>query len=172
MKKKFKDSISNAVNNSILTGALGKFSEAYKVNRAKAYEGIDFEELRQNIADRKAYAAAHLDTLAAAFKNNAEAQGAKVFKANSAQEAVDYILKVAKDNNVKTVVKSKSMASEEIHLNKHLEEIGVSVRETDLGEWIIQLAGQRPSHMVMPAIHMTKEEVSDLFSKEINERLS
>ena len=64
------------------------------------------------------------------------------------------------------------MASEEIHLNRHLEEAGISVRETDLGEWIIQLAGQRPSHMVMPAIHMTKEEVSDLFSKEIHERLS
>lgn len=172
MKKQFKDSISNAVNNSILTGALGKFSEAYKVNRAKAYDGIDFEKLRQNIADRKAFAATHLDALASAFKINAEAQGAKVFKANSAEEAVEYILKVAKDNNVKTVVKSKSMASEEIHLNKHLEETGVSVRETDLGEWIIQLAGQRPSHMVMPAIHMTKEEVSDLFSKEINERLT
>src|SRR5208337_2446189 len=103
---------------------------------------------------------------------NAEARGAKVFKAVTAQEAVDYILKVAKDNNVRTVVKSKSMASEEIHLNRYLEETGVSVRETDLGEWIIQLAGQRPSHMVMPAIHMTKEEVSDLFSREINERLS
>ncbi|HNX25436.1 MAG TPA: LUD domain-containing protein [Spirochaetota bacterium] len=172
MKKKFKESITNAVNNPILTGALGKFSEAYKVNRAKAYEGIDFEALRTNIAERKAFAATHLDLLAAEFKRNAEAHGAKVYKASTAQEAVDYILKVAKDNNVKSVVKSKSMASEEIHLNKHLEEIGVSVRETDLGEWIIQLAGQRPSHMVMPAIHMTKEEVSDLFSKEIHERLS
>ena len=64
------------------------------------------------------------------------------------------------------------MASEEIHLNKFLEENGMSVRETDLGEWIIQLAGQRPSHMVMPAIHMTKEEVSELFSKAVGERLS
>ncbi len=160
------------MNNSILTGALGRFSEAYRVNRAKAYEGIDFEELRQTIADRKSYAAAHLDEMAEQFKKNAEARGAKVFRAGSAQDALDYILKVAKDNNVKTVVKSKSMASEEIHLNKHLEEIGVSVRETDLGEWIIQLAGAEPSHMVMPAIHMTKEQVADLFSKEVHERLS
>lgn len=172
MEKKFKKSIHDAVNNSILTGALGRFSEAYRVNRAKAYEGIDFEELRQTIADRKSYAAAHLDEMAEQFKKNAEARGAKVFRAGSAQDALDYILKVAKDNNVKTVVKSKSMASEEIHLNKHLEEIGVSVRETDLGEWIIQLAGQKPSHMVMPAIHMTKEQVADLFSKEVHERLS
>ncbi len=172
MKKKFKESITNAVNNSVLTGALGKFSEAYKINRAKAYEGIDFEMLRQNIADKKAYAASHLDLLTSVFKINAEAQGAKVFKASSAQEAIDYIINVAKDNDVKTVVKSKSMASEEIHLNKHLEDEGISVRETDLGEWIIQLAGQKPSHMVMPAIHMTKEEVSDLFSNEVHERLS
>ncbi len=172
MEKNFKKSISNAVNNSVLTGALGKFSEAFKVNRAKAYEGINFEELRQTIADRKAYAAAHMEELAETFQKNAEARGAKVFRAGSAQDAIDYILKVAKDNNVKNVVKSKSMASEEIHLNKHLQDAGVSVRETDLGEWIIQLAGQRPSHMVMPAIHMTKEEVSDLFSKEVDERLS
>ncbi len=172
MKKKFKQSINKAVNNAVLTGALGKFSEAYKVNRAKAYEGVDFEALRQDIAGRKSYSASHLEELAAEFTKNAEAQGAKVFRANNAQQAIDYILKVAKDNNVKTLVKSKSMASEEIHLNSHLEESGVSVRETDLGEWIIQLAGQRPSHMVMPAIHMTKEDVSDLFSKEVNERLS
>ena len=84
----------------------------------------------------------------------------------------EYILQVARDNNVRTVVKSKSMASEEIHLNSYLEKAGLQVKETDLGEWIIQLAGQTPSHMVMPAIHMTKEEVSDLFSKEVDERLS
>lgn len=172
MKSEFKESVHKAVNNVILTGALGKFSEAYKVNRAKAYDGIDFEALRQNIADRKAYAATHIDLLAAAFRAKAEAAGAKVYLADSPQKVKDYILKVAKANNVKTVVKSKSMASEEIHLNKFLEENGMSVRETDLGEWIIQLAGQKPSHMVMPAIHLTKEEVADLFSKEIGERLS
>ena len=64
------------------------------------------------------------------------------------------------------------MATEEIHLNPYLEAAGIEVGETDLGEWIIQLAGQTPSHMVMPAIHLTKEEVSDLFSKELDERLS
>jgi len=172
VKKDFKDSVSKAVNNATLTGALGKFSEAYKVNRAKAYEGIDFEALRQNIADRKAYAASHIDLMAASFKAKAEALGAKVYLADSPDKVKDYILKVARDNNVKTVVKSKSMASEEIHLNDFLLKNGMSVRETDLGEWIIQLAGQKPSHMVMPAIHMTKEEVAELFGKEVNERLT
>jgi iron-sulfur cluster protein len=100
------------------------------------------------------------------------ARGAKVFRTSDPAKVREYILKVAQDNGVKTVVKSKSMATEEIHLNPYLEKAGISVGETDLGEWIIQLAGQTPSHMVMPAIHMTKEEVSDLFSKEINERLT
>ena len=79
---------------------------------------------------------------------------------------------IAADNGVKRIVKSKSMATEEIHLNPYLKNAGISVAETDLGEWIIQLAGQTPSHMVLPAIHMTREEVADLFSKEVNERLS
>ncbi len=171
METSFKDSIQKALNNPNLTGALGKFSEAYKVNRAKAYEGIDFEVLRQRIAERKAYAAAHLDTLAALFEQNASARGAKVFRTSDPAQARDYILKVAQHNGVKTVVKSKSMATEEIHLNAHLEKAGIAVCETDLGEWIIQLAGQTPSHMVMPAIHMTKEEVSELFSKAVEERL-
>jgi L-lactate dehydrogenase complex protein LldF len=172
MGSEFKESVHKAVNNANLTGALGKFSEAYKVNRAKAYEGIDFEELRGRIAELKSYAASHLDLLSDLFEQNAVARGAKVFRTNDPAKVREYILKVAQANNVKTIVKSKSMATEEIHLNPFLEKAGIKVRETDLGEWIIQLAGQTPSHMVMPAIHMTKEEVSDLFSKEVNERLT
>ena len=172
MEQEFKHSIDQALHNANLTGALGKFSEAWRVNRAKIYEGIDFEELRGRIAERKAYAVDHLKELCDLFQKNAEAKGAKVFRSNDPAKVREYILQVARDNNVRTVVKSKSMASEEIHLNSYLEKAGLQVKETDLGEWIIQLAGQTPSHMVMPAIHMTKEEVSDLFSKEVDERLS
>jgi len=172
MNKDFKASITRAVNDANLTGALGKFSEAYKVNRAKAYEGIDFEELRGRIAQIKSQAACDLDGLAETFKKNAEALGAKVYRTSDPNEVKQYILKVARDHGVKSVVKSKSMATEEIHLNRYLMEAGISVAETDLGEWIIQLAGQTPSHMVMPAIHMTKEEVADLFSKELDERIA
>ena len=76
-------------------------------------------------------------------------------------------MNVAKENGVQSIVKSKSMASEEIHLNRYLQDAGIEVKETDLGEWIIQLAGQTPSHMVMPAIHMTKEEVAEVFSDKV-----
>ena len=172
MQQEFKHSIDRALHNANLTGALGKFSEAYKVNRAKAYEGIDFEELRGRIAALKGYAASHLEELGNLFQKNAEAKGIKVFRTNDPAKVREYILKVAQEGGVKSIVKSKSMATEEIHLNPFLEKEGIEVNETDLGEWIIQLAGQTPSHMVMPAIHMTKEEVADLFSKEVDERLA
>ncbi len=167
MEKQFRESIDKAIHNPNLTGALGRFSEAYRISREKAYEGYDFEALRTQIAERKSYAASHLEELAEQFTRSAEARGTKVFRTSDPAKVRDYILNLAKQNGVSKVVKSKSMASEEIHLNKHLEEAGIDVRETDLGEWIIQLAGQTPSHMVMPAIHMTKEEVAAVFSKEV-----
>lgn len=171
-KDTFRASIRKAIGNANLTGALAAFSEAYKVNRARAYEGIDFEALRSVIAERKGHAASNLKQLAADFTRNAEALGARVFQTDDPEKVKEYILQVARERHVTTVVKSKSMASEEIHLNAFLEQNGISVKETDLGEWIIQLAGQTPSHMVLPAIHMTRDEVAELFSKEVDERLS
>jgi len=164
MRQEFKDSINKALNNPNLTGALGRFSEAYRISRAKAYEGIDFEAVRTRIAEIKSYAASHFDELADRFAQNAEARGAKVFRTDDPQKVRDYILNLAKENGVKSIIKSKSMASEEIHLNAYLEKAGIDVQESDLGEWIIQLAHQTPSHMVIPAIHMTKEEVAEVFS--------
>ncbi len=172
ISNEFRKRIDKALHTPTLTGALGRFSEAYRISRAQAYEGIDFEALRSKIAELKSYAASHFDVLAERFKQQAEAKGAKVFRTNSPEAVKEYIVKLAQEKGVKSVVKSKSMASEEIHLNPYLEKAGIAVRETDLGEWIIQLAGQTPSHMVLPAIHMTKEEVADLFSKEVHERLS
>jgi L-lactate dehydrogenase complex protein LldF len=171
MRAEFRESIARALANPNLGGALGRFSEAYRQSRAKAYEGYDFEALRREIVRVKGSAALKLEELAQRFRERAEAAGARVFIARSAQEVRDYVLRVARERGVQAVVKSKSMATEEIHLNRALEEAGLSVQETDLGEWIIQLAGQRPSHMVMPAIHLTKEEVADIFSRTVEERL-
>jgi len=147
MDKDFRAAIAEALENPNLGGALGRFSEAYRTSRAKAYEGYDFEALRAQIAERKGAAAGHLEELAAAFTKSAQARGAKVFRASSPEAVKEYILSLAREKGVRGVVKSKSMASEEIHLNRALEEGGLRVKETDLGEWIIQLAGQRPSHM-------------------------
>jgi iron-sulfur cluster protein len=94
-----------------------------------------------------------------------------VFLATSPEEAQNYILSVAQAQNARLIVKSKSMASEEIHLNARIEQAGMEVCETDLGEWIIQLAHQRPSHMVLPAIHLTRDDVARLFSRQTHEEL-
>lgn len=172
MKNEFTGSIARALANLNLTGALTRFSEAYRSSRAKAYEGIGFAALRRQIAGIKGHAAGRLPELAARFRENAEALGAQVFLASDPQQAREYVLAVARRGGVRRVVKSKSMASEELRLNPFLEQAGLEVTETDLGEWIVQLAGQRPSHMVLPAIHLTREEVADLFRKEAGERLS
>ncbi|HEY6798647.1 MAG TPA: LUD domain-containing protein [Kineosporiaceae bacterium] len=170
--KAFNASVLEALANPNISKALGSFSEAYPVSRAKAYEGVDFEALRRTIAERKGYAAAHFEELVAEFTRNAQARGTTVFRANTPEQVRDYVLRLCRTHGVQRLVKSKSMATEEIHLNAFLEQQGIVCSETDLGEWIVQLLGQRPSHMVMPAIHLTKEEVADVFSKQVDERLT
>ncbi|WP_297211401.1 MULTISPECIES: L-lactate dehydrogenase (quinone) large subunit LdhH [Thermodesulfovibrio] len=162
-----KEEIKKALQNANLGGALTRFSEAYAVSRARAYEGLNFEELREKIARAKAYVAENLEEIVQTFIRSAEKNGAKVFYTKSPEEVRKYIIELAKKHNVKSIVKSKSMATEEIHLNKYLKDEGIEVNETDLGEWIIQLAGQRPSHMVLPAIHLTRYDVSEVFTKKV-----
>lgn len=167
----FKEAIDAALKDPVLGASLTRFSEAYRTSRARAYEGIDFESLRAQIAERKSRAAARMEELAARFTENAQAAGAHVFRANSADEARAYIVSLAARQKARLAVKSKSMASEEIHLNADLEKAGVEACETDLGEWIIQLARQRPSHMVLPAIHLTRNQVAELFSRQTRQQL-
>ena len=164
MDKEFKKKISGALDNDVLRGALGRFGDAYVIARAKAYEGYDFEAISENIVRVKSFAASHLDEMLDQFEKEATARGAKVYRASTAEDAKRYVSELAKNKGVKRIVKSKSMVSEEILLNDDLIAQGIDVQETDLGEWIVQLAGQHPSHMVLPAIHMTKEEVADTFT--------
>jgi iron-sulfur cluster protein len=171
-KADLREKIADALANGQLHGALGRFQEAYRASRAKAYEGIDFEFLRDRLVALKSRAAASLEALADRFAEEATRAGAKVFRTADPEEARQYVLRLCKERGVTRVAKSKSMATEEIHLNAALQDAGIEVAETDLGEWIVQLARQRPSHMVMPAIHLSKEQVADLFSKEVREELS
>lgn len=164
----FKQEIENALENDILRGALGRFGDVYGKNREQAYQGYDFAALREKVVEVKSYAADHLDEMIEQFEKAATSRGAKVFHAATGDDAKQYIIELAKQQKVKNIVKSKSMASEEIHLNAALLKEGFDVQETDLGEWIVQLAGQRPSHMVMPAIHMTKEQVADTFNNNLS----
>jgi len=167
-----KQRIADALEDGQLSGALGRFKEAYALSRARAYEGIDFELLRDRLVALKDRAASRLAELADRFEAEATRAGAKVFRTSDPEEARQYVLRLCRERGVRRVAKSKSMATEELHLNAALEAEGISVSETDLGEWIVQLAKQRPSHMVMPAIHLSKEQVAGLFSKEVKATLA
>ena len=159
-----KQEIRAALDNTTLARTLGTFCKTYPAKREKAYEGVDFEATRNKISEVKRYAADHVDEMIAEFTKNCEARGGHVIVAKSKDEAMEKIRALVKEKNVKTIVKSKSMASEELHFNKVLTDDGVLVQETDLGEFIIALEGNTPVHMVMPALHLNKEEVADLFT--------
>ena len=169
MSRNFKRRIDQALGRPQLSAALGRFSEEYVINRAEVFGGIDFEALREEIARIKSEAAGRLDELADRFEREAISKGAKVFRTDDPAEVKKYILDLAQANGVKRIIKSKSMATEEIELNPFLEEAGLEVRESDLGELIIQLCGHKPSHMVLPAIHLNKEEVAGIFSQELRD---
>jgi iron-sulfur cluster protein len=159
------DIIREKINDTFLRRALKNFAAAYPVARAKAFEGIDFEALRSRIAESKRQGLQQLPELVARFTESAEKSGARVHFCRTPEDARRAMLEIIRSKGADFLVKSKAMTSEEIELNHYLEAEGIRCLETDLGEWIIQLAGERPSHMVMPAIHKNKEEVAELFSK-------
>jgi iron-sulfur cluster protein len=162
--KEYRGELSGALNNDFLREAMDKFAVAYRTARSNAFSGMDVDGLIKDIAKSKDEAMAHLEELLAQFTKNAEAKGTIVHVAKTAKEANEIIASIAKKAGVKRIIKSKSMTAEETHLNDHLEAQGLEVTETDLGEWIIQLRHEGPTHMVMPAIHLSRYQVADLFS--------
>ncbi|ABB15109.1 L-lactate dehydrogenase (quinone) large subunit LdhH [Carboxydothermus hydrogenoformans] len=167
-----KEKIKKALGNPTLRRALTNFGNNYVLAREKVFAGLDFEELRREIKAARTEVRKKLDFYVEQFRINAEKNGARVIIVHSAAEAKKAIVDILKAKNAKTVVKSKSMASEEIHLNEELVKHGIEVVETDLGEWILQLDGQKPSHMVMPAIHLTREEVAAIFSRALDREVA
>src|SRR5438445_3834448 len=146
-----------------LQRALQNATDRFALGRGLATMGVNWEELREAARSIRAGVMARLWQVLAQLADNVEARGGHVFWAANADEANDYVAGVARRTNAKLVVKSKSMASEEIHLNHALEADGIEVVETDLGEWIIQLAGETPSHIIAPALHKTRHDVAELF---------
>ncbi|MCP4672820.1 MAG: 4Fe-4S dicluster domain-containing protein [Desulfobacula sp.] len=169
--KSYKKQLRHALNDSFLRSALDKFNTVYRENRPNVYKGIDFNEIRDEIASNKDSLIPYLEALYEKFTIKAKKAGAKVHRAKDALEANEIITRIAKENSVKQIIKSKSMTAEETFLNDHLEKEGFMVTETDLGEWIIQLKHEGPSHMVMPAIHLSRYQVGELFEKETNKKL-
>jgi L-lactate dehydrogenase complex protein LldF len=151
-----------------LRRVLRDFSRGYLLKREKALAGPDFEKLRTELAEVKDEALSRAEELVALFEAKASQKGARVYRAADSAEANRRVYEILKSNGVRFLVKSKSMVSEETGLNAFLEKRGVKVRETDLGEWILQLAEEQPTHMVMPAIHLTRQDVARIFSRRLS----
>ena len=134
---------------------------------ARVAELPQWEQLRQMGSDIRLHTIENLDVYLTQMEEKVKAAGGHVHWAETAEEARQMVLQIAKDHNVKTAVKSKSMATEEIELNHALEEAGIEALETDLGEYIIQLAGTGPSHIIVPAVHLDKEEIAAIFSEKL-----
>jgi len=126
-----------------------------------------FDDERATARKIKEEAIAHLDELLIQLKDRLEANGCKVFVAADAAEARDYIVDVAKRCGARKVVKGKSMATEEIELNPALSAAGIEPVETDLGEYIVQLRRETPSHIITPAIHLSREDIGKLFAEKL-----
>lgn len=157
-----------ALNDPVLHGALRNLADNFVGRRKNAMSSVDdWEGLREKARAIKEETLIHLDEYLLKFVENAENAGAKIHWARDGKEACRIVIDLVKQRDAKMVVKAKSMAGEEIHLNEALEKAGIEPVETDLGEWIIQLAGETPSHIVVPAIHKTKEQIADIFVEKV-----
>jgi len=137
--------------------------------RDKAIKSIDeFEALRDSASKIKEHTLKHLGYYLQEFEQNAKANGIEILWAKDANEHNKKVLQILKRHNASCVVKSKSMLTEECGLNPYLEKANIEVVDTDLGERIVQLASQPPSHIVLPAIHLDKKDVSEIFHKHLN----
>lgn len=156
-----------ALNDEFLRKAVRFTTERLRNGKKKATEEHgNWDDWRERGKQIRLHTIAHLDYYLNLFVNNARANGVHIHFANTGEEAVGITLDIAEHAKAKSVVKSKSMVTEELHLNHALESIGVEAVETDLGEYIIQLAGEMPSHIVIPAIHKNRYQIADLLSKE------
>src|SRR5215813_299923 len=151
-----------------LRGALRNATSLFGKRRLAAARSLsNWEDLRSQARAIKDEVLSHLDKYLEEFVQQAEKRGAKFHWARDAAEANAIICGLALDRDARTVVKSKSMTTEETHLNDALEAAGLQVVETDLGEYIIQLAHETPSHIIAPAIHKTKRQIAELFTEEL-----
>ena len=148
-----------ALSNPRLRSNLTAFQQGWRTARDRATDEIDFATLRAKMKQAKTAVTSDLDGYLQVFQAAAEEAGVTVHRVDDVLDANQIILEIARRNQVSLIAKSKSMVSEEIGFNHVAEDAGYRVVETDLGEWIVQLRHERPSHMVMPAVHLSRQEV-------------
>ncbi len=176
----FTERLQHALNDEHMHTALSKFAPSWRASRAAVFStevedyGPDysFVNMRAMLRDSKDYAIEHQPELIAQFKAQAQAAGAIIYEARTAEEANRYIYELCQRKGIDLVVKSKTMVSEETELNHYLEQRGITPVETDLGEWVAQLDHERPSHMVMPIIHKTRQQVGAILTHALGREIS
>jgi L-lactate dehydrogenase complex protein LldF len=164
-REPFKRRLKHALASESIPVALGRALGTFRDRRAAVFDEGEFERVQAELRVLKADALDRLPELVERFTEEATRAGAVVHQAPTIEDARRIIGGIARANDAKLAVKSKSMATEEIELNAYLQGIGVEVVETDLGEWIIQLLEEHPSHLIAPAIHLTREQIAALFSR-------
>ena len=160
----FKGNAARALADAQLQRALLNVKSGFIVKRAKARAKLpEFDRLRDDARAIKDHTLAHLDLYLEAYERKVVESGGHVHFAPSAADARDIVLRLCREANARIATKGKSMVSEEIGLDAHLEAAGIEVVETDLGEHILQIRGDRPSHIIAPVIHLNKEEIAEDF---------
>jgi L-lactate dehydrogenase complex protein LldF len=166
--EKYRQRAASAAADPILQRALAGIQERLGKGAATAYRNLpEGPDLRLKAHEMRKEAIANLDLLLERLANNVRENGGQVFFAETDRDAVEYCIGVARENKVRLAVKGKSMVTEEIGLNPALEAAGVEVVETDLGEYIVQLAAEHPSHIIAPAIHKTRQQIGRLFENKL-----
>ena len=164
----FRERATRALGDRFLQEALTIATTKFITLRQEAFGDYpEGEALRDRARAIKEATLQHLDEHLERLIDNVERRGGHVHYASTAEDARRIVLDIARQSGARLAVKSKSMATEEIHLNEALQAAGVTPIETDLGEYIIQLAHERPSHIIAPAIHKTKGQVAELFEREL-----
>jgi L-lactate dehydrogenase complex protein LldF len=148
------------VRDSVLSG-----TDRANGKRDHAYAEIDSDRWRDWARDAKTHTLTHLDRYLEEAEKNLEANGVRVHWAETSADALTILRGIVREHDVRHVVKAKSMLTEELGVNEHLERLSVHVRETDLGEYIVQVLGQPPSHIVGPAMHLSLDDCRRLFHK-------
>ncbi|MEM7531327.1 MAG: LutB/LldF family L-lactate oxidation iron-sulfur protein [Chloroflexota bacterium] len=164
----YKDRIHNALNDKQLRTAIGRSTAKLTSARVQGMGAVDAQKLRDQGRQIKEFTLRNLPDLLEELERNITMNGGHVHWAHDATEANNIVLEIARNHNVQKVVKSKSMVTEEIHLNAALEYAGIRAIETDLGEYIIQLANEPPSHIVAPVMHKRIEDISEIFQRELD----
>ena len=162
----FKSNAIDALANVTLQNALQKAKYGFINKRQIALDALpEFEELRANAYKIKEHTLQNLENYLKQFEQQVIASGGEVHWASGEKEAQEIIVKLCKDVDARSITKGKTMVGEEVSLNEALEEAGFETIETDLGEYIIQLAEEPPSHIIAPAVHKSKQQIADLFKE-------